>query len=65
MKTLQIFDSKNTTYTDSFEGTKRQAIETAIKKSFDFYKVILQIGNKWNEYENGELVSWSYPNGIK
>ena len=64
MITIEKFDSKNTATTEELKCMKKQAIETAINISFNYCKVILQIGSKWNEHENGELVSWSYPNAI-
>jgi len=65
MLKLHKFDSKNTSTTEELKTTKAKAIEIAKKISLNFYKVILQEDENWNEYENGERVAWSYPNGIK
>jgi len=62
---LQKFDTKNTATIDRLICTKKQAIETAIRRSMQYVKVILRIGKKWNEYEKGEKTAWSYPDGIE
>ena len=59
---VECFDSRNTSMTE-------YAIEThsirdlGIAWSKKYFKVILSNMTGWEEYEKGELTSWSYPNG--
>ena len=63
---LRLWDSKNTCFTESLKVINYfLAKEKAIQLSRAYKKITLE--NKkgaFEEFENGEMTSWSYPNGL-
>lgn len=64
--TLNIFDSSNTAIKKEYiTYNHRLARDKAMRLSTAYPKIILGYNNEWDEYQDGKLVSWSYPTGIK
>ena len=63
---LNIFDSKNTAIKkDYVTYNHRLARDKAMKLSTAYNKIVLEYNNEFEEYQDGRLTAWSYPNGIK
>ena len=62
--TINLFDSRNTSFENYDENPSYSQIkEKCIQLSKLYHKIILENNNGFEEFENGEMVSWSYPNG--
>lgn len=68
---MEVFDSRNTCIPQDLSraiihNTEKSFISNAkmTSKKQGVHKVILYIDGLWEEYENGSLTSWSYPNGL-
>ena len=68
---MEVFDSRNTAIPQDLSraiihNTRNSFIGNAkmTSKKSGVYKVILYIDGLFEEYEKGQLVSWSYPNGL-
>jgi len=62
--TFQLFDSRNT-FRESKEqfSTWREAHDNAVDMCRYYHHVIVNNKVGFEEFEKGERVSWSYPNG--
>ena len=63
---VEAFDSKNTAvvleYTDDLAGARAHAKWLSIQEKG--HKAILRDGDNFEGYEMGNLVAWSFPNGL-
>mgnify|MGYP001560947682 CR=1 FL=1 len=67
--TLELFDSRNTSTTEQYRGTRKDALIHAKYLSSVYYKVIIYAGKgimsqDWEQYEGGKKTEWSYPDGL-
>jgi hypothetical protein len=66
MTTLELFDTRNTstaTTAVSVAGARKYAKQ--FTKNGKYYRVTVRDKNGYEEYQKGEIVSWSYPHGCK
>ena len=58
--TFELFDSRNTCIAESYNSRNwKTAVSRAKRLSKKYYKVVVRLGDWWQEIENGEVVSWS------
>ena len=62
---IEYFDSRNTSFSKPSNIAPFQSVmELGKSLSKNWYKVVINnVGEGWEEYEQGQLTSWSYPNG--
>ena len=58
--TFELFDSRNTCITESYNSRNwKTAVSRAKRLSKKYCKVVVRLGDWWQEIENEEVVSWS------
>ena len=64
--TFQVFDSKNTAtkHNEEFSRVISASYAAKVKSRYGFGKVVVNNDIGFEEYERGQLTSWSYPSGM-
>lgn len=64
MTTLQLFDTRNTCTTTSAVGVKgARKYAKRFTANGKYHHVVVRNGSDYEEYQNGDIVAWSYPHG--
>ena len=62
--TINIFDSHNTSFSNYDTRADYFAVKTrCVNASKMYHHIILENNNGWEQFENGKITEWSYPNG--
>lgn len=64
MTTLELFDTRNTsTTTNSVGVVGARKYARQFTKNGKYYRIMVRTDKAYEEYQDGKLVSWSYPTG--
>jgi len=61
---VNYFDSHNTSFKRKYFNWNYQKVKDHAKEMCrKYYKIVIENNNGFEEFQKGEMISWSYPNG--